>query len=107
MLLIYSKILTKQIATSIPAIKPFLSRYFPHVLSSTSKDGQTSSTGNLKSLEPRHSRDRSCSKSLLSEALSSGRPSESADDIYVTKSFHVGVEKAEALPLPSFPQKTK
>lgn len=88
------KSLTRQIATSIPAIKPFISRYFPRVLSSNASS--YTSSGHLRSLEPRH--DRNSSKPPLSDYSSTDLPNSASP----TTAFTSDVEKG-----PSFPHKNK
>lgn len=87
---------------------------------SSNASKRTSSINYLTSLKPHHCNSGSRSKSPLSTSFSDGdgpsaRLSES-DDIYVTKSFQVDVEKALISPnptpilppsMPSFPTKTK
>jgi hypothetical protein len=94
------KRLTRQIATSIPAIKPFLSRYFPRVLSSNTSNH--TSSGHLRSLEPHH--DRNSSKSPLSNYSSTDFPNSKSPTTPFTSDVEKGLSfphksKSKALPL--------
>ncbi len=99
------QLLNRQIATSIPAIKPFLSRYFPRMLSANaSKHNQTSSSGNLRSLEPRQ--DRSSSKSPMSDHSYTEFSQSSSPATLFTSDVEKGLSfpyKGKSKPLPLTP----